>query len=42
MNELIGPVELGIFVFITFVLPMIIIVTDDWAWARAKHGEKAS
>jgi hypothetical protein len=42
MNEVIGPVEIGIFVFIAFVLPVIIIWTDDWAWQRSKRGEKIS
>jgi hypothetical protein len=42
MTEVIGPVEIGIFVFITFVLPVIIISTDDWAWERSKRGEKTS
>ena len=36
--EAIGPVEIGIFVFIAFVVPLIIILTDDMAWPRKKGG----
>lgn len=42
MNELIGPVEMGIFVFIAFVLPTVIMWTDNHAWHRSNRGEQVS